>query len=296
MFKFILWIFGSAFAVVAGIGFLRILAIKRPLPPETNTFFDRPFEIVAHRGGSLEAPENTLAAFENAMKLGPEIALELDVHFTQDNQIVVFHDRTLERTTNGTGPLASKTLEELRSLDAGYHFNNEAGEPSFRGKGVKIPTLEEVLKATGNHRLIIEVKALPRDGEKLLVDLITESNAQDRIMLGSQDSTLLKRIKKLAPKWNYCATKDEVLRIVMLMSLYLEPAGDFASPAFLIPEKDKGISVLSERLISEVHRRGKKVLIWTVNTEDDMRRLIAQGVDGLISDRPSLLYKVAKAR
>lgn len=279
-----------------GFSFVRMIALKRPVQKDTSTFFRDEFEVVAHRGGSLENPENTLTAFEAAAKISPDILIELDVHLSKDGELVVIHDPSLDRTTNGTGFVRDKTVAELKSFDAGYRYTNEIGEHNFRGKGIQIPTLREVLEKITDRRLIIEIKSDEPIVEEKIASLIKEFEAQDRVMFGSQKSTILARLKKLQPRWNYCAGRDEILRTVMLLAMYLESVGSIPGSAYLIPEKDKNIQVFSERLKSELHRRGKRVLIWTVNQEEDMLRLITQGVDGLITDRPSLLYKLAKGR
>jgi len=115
--------------------------------------------IFAHRGASGAVPENTIEAFETALREGAEI-LELDVHGTRDGHVVVIHDATLERTTDGSGPVREHTLEEILRLDAGYRFESEPGEYPFRGKGLRIPTLADVLERFPDTPLNIEVKQL----------------------------------------------------------------------------------------------------------------------------------------
>lgn len=292
--RFLLISFSVISVLVLGFVLIRALALHRPFPKDPSRFFFRSFEVVAHRGGSLEAPENTLAAFIKAAKISPEIVFELDIHMTKDGELVVIHDDTVDRTTDGRGLVQDKTLKELKDLDAGYSFQDEGGQFSYRAKGVQIPTLREVFEALPERRLVIEVKSDVRDIETKLVAVVKDFGAKDRVMIGSQVNSVLTRVRKLQSQWNYCAGYDEVLRVIMLLGVYLEPVATMAANAYMIPEKDGRIEVFSTRLRDEVHRRGKKVLIWTVNTEEDMRRLIAQGVDGLVTDRPSLLYKVSK--
>jgi glycerophosphoryl diester phosphodiesterase len=285
---------GVAALAVFGIVLLRFLALKRPIQKDSPGLFIQNFELVAHRGGALEAPENTLEAFSNALRIDPNIIFEFDIHLSKDGEIVVFHDSTLERTTDGLGPLREKTLEELKRLDAAYFFKNPAGEFSFRGKGVRIPTLREVFKAFPKTRFVIEYKTEEPGVENKLISLIEEFGYENNIIIASQKTDVLIRTRNLRPHWQYSGTEDEILRAVMLQAIYLEPLTKILSNAFLIPEREGSIQVLTPRLLTELHRRGKKILIWTVNDEADMRRLIAQGVDGIITDHPSLLYKVIK--
>lgn len=270
--------------------FLRFLALKRPALRESSQFFRSQFEIVAHRGGSLEAPENTLIAFEQASKIAPDILFEFDIHQTKNGELVVFHDPTLERTTNGQGLLKEKTLAELQALDAGFKFQNIDGEFCWRGKGVQIPTLETILSKFQN-RMIIEFKSQEVGIENKAIELLEKYQAQERVMIASEHGELINRFRQLKPKWNYGASKDDIFRGVLLTSAFLEPIGTWPANAYLIPEKEGKIQVLTSRFLNEVQRRGKKLLVWTVNNDADMKRLKTFGVNGLITDRPSVAYK-----
>ena len=140
---------------------------------------------LAHRGGSALAPENTLPAYENGLRLGAD-ALELDIHYSRDGEIVVFHDDTLDRTTNGSGPLAALTLADLRRLDAGYHFMPDGGKTfPWRGKGVTIPTLREVFERFPQTRVNIEMKVNDAEGERRLARLLTENGWGDWALVSS---------------------------------------------------------------------------------------------------------------
>lgn len=277
--------------ISVGILILRTIALRLPIAKDSASFFDDGFNVVAHRGGALEAPENTLVAFEKAFSLDSNILFEFDIHLTKDKEIVVIHDSTLERTTNGKGKVADFTLEEVKKLDAGYYFQDEQGQFSYRDKDIKIPTLREVFEKFPNNKKIIEIKVNNTDLDSKLISLIKEFSAEDTVLIGSFDGRILSRLREAHRRWHFSAARDEILRILMLESLYLEPLAVWNAEAYLVPEKDEGITVLTKKFVAEARRRAKKILIWTVNNDEDIQRLKAFGVNGVISDRPSVAIK-----
>lgn len=257
--------------------------------PRDTKFFTPDLEIIAHRGGAIEAPENTLVAFDAAVTISPKVILELDIHYSSDKKIVVHHDPVLERTTNGVGKLRNLTFDELRKLDAGYNFKNEQGEYSYRGKGIQIPTLEELFAKYPDTRMIIEVKPNERDLGKDLYDLARKYNRMDKTIFASEHSRVVQYLRSLDAEILTNAGEDEILRTLMLLNVNLPSLDSMKADAFCIPESHSGIQILSPELISELNKRHKKAYIWTVNDESDMRRLIEQKVHGIITDRPKAL-------
>jgi glycerophosphoryl diester phosphodiesterase len=257
--------------------------------PRESSFFTPEIEVIAHRGGALEAPENTLYAFEHAVSISPKVILELDVHYTKDKQIVIFHDRTLERTTNGTGELKNYTLEELRKLDAAYNFTNESGDYPLRGKGIQIPTIIELFDKYPDTRMIIEIKPNSQDLAVELYELVKKYNRLDKTIIGSEHSKLMQYLRAKDKDILTTAGQDEVLRTLMLMNLHLSAFDSMNADAYCIPERHSGIQVLSSRLLEILTNRSKKVYIWTINETSDMERLIKEKVHGIITDRPKAL-------
>lgn len=257
--------------------------------PKDTTFFSPEIEVIAHRGGAIEAPENTLFAFEHAVSISPKVILELDVHYTSDKQIVIHHDATLERTTNGTGFIKDQTLADLKKLDAAYNFQNESGDFALRGKGVQIPTLVELFDKYPDTRMIIEIKPNERELAKDLVELIKKFNRLDKTIIGSEHSRLVQYARSLDEKVLSTAGEDEVMRTLMLINARLESLDSMKADAYCIPERHSGIQVLSPALLAELNKRHKKAYIWTVNDTDEMKRLIHEKVHGIITDRPKAL-------
>jgi glycerophosphoryl diester phosphodiesterase len=247
--------------------------------------------VFAHRGGSLLAPENTLAAFDHGLSLGAD-GLELDVHLSRDGRVMVCHDADVDRTTDGTGPVAGHSLEELARLDAGHRFCREGGFP-FRGRGLVVPALRDVLDRHRDVRIIIELK----DGTAALaaaaLDEATQANALDRVCFGSAHAGGLRTIRAVEPGVATGAAREEV-RGALLRSWIGWPMPRDRFDAFQVPEAVGALRVVSPRFVRAAHRAGLPVQVWTVDRADDMRRLLAWGVDAIITDRPDVAVAIVR--
>ncbi|MBN1887740.1 MAG: hypothetical protein JW850_07105 [Thermoflexales bacterium] len=237
---------------------------------------------MAHRGARRVAPPNTLAAFVRALELGAD-GVELDVHLSADGVPVVIHDFSLEATTDGHGPVSSKTLAELKELDAGSAF-----DPAFAGE--RIPTLEEVFEAIGQLALInIELKALgPLGGglERAVAGLVQKHGLEKRVLCSSFNPFALRRIKRLLPH-------------VPAGLLYAPDVPFYQRRAWLAPlcpheARHPHYTMLTPSSLQALRRRGYRVNVWTVNDPADMRRMIEMGVDAIITDRPDTLAHILR--
>lgn len=253
--------------------------------------------VIAHRGGAGLAPENTLVAFEKARAIGADV-IELDIQMSKDGHLVVIHDTTVDRTTNGHGKVSEKTKKELRKLDAGYHFKNDKGEYIFRDKGIKIPLLEEVFQHFQDMHLIVEIKKTEtksrwHKAEKKLWKLIKKYDMQDNVLVFSFDQEILEKFEKYAKgRVAIGASRDEATRFVVLHKLNLANFYKTSSDAFIVPPKKNKVRLTTKRLINVMHNLNKKIYYWTINSEKQMRFLLRRGADGIITDRPDLLIKV----
>ncbi|HEY8324348.1 MAG TPA: glycerophosphodiester phosphodiesterase [Ktedonobacterales bacterium] len=251
----------------------------------------------AHRGGAALAPENTLPAYENGLRYGAD-ALELDIHYTRDGEIVVFHDDMLGRTTDGSGRLAALTLDELRRLDAGYRFTTDGGQSyPWRDKGVTIPTLREVFQRFPQTRINIEMKVNDAEGERRLARLLLDNGWGDRALVGSFHTDALQRFRALceghiATSASASETRNFLLGVLVRQTQRMRPTYD----ALQVPEVYRGIRVVSPTSIRLAHGLGLDVHVWTVDDREAMERLLDWGVDGLMSDRPDTLAEVYRAR
>jgi glycerophosphoryl diester phosphodiesterase len=241
--------------------------------------------VFAHRGGSGLAPENTLAAFDHGLSLGAE-GLELDVHLSRDGHVVVHHDERLERTTNGAGPIAACSVEELAELDAGYRFCRDGDFP-FRGRGFSVPALGQVLDRYPQARIIIELKNGTEALARATLEDVRKANALDRVCFGSEHVSGLRVIRALEPGAATSAAREEIRRALYRAWLGW-PIGRRNFVAFQVPEVVGAIRIVSPRFVRAAHRAGLVVQVWTVDRAEDIRRLLQWGVDGIISDRPDV--------
>lgn len=249
---------------------------------------------IAHRGGAGIRPEHTLVAYEQAIADGADV-LELDIHATIDGVIVVMHDDTIDRTTDGIGAIKDKTLEELKAYDAGYRFTRDEGMTfPFRGMGLVVPTLEEVLDAFPDVPYLIEIK----QAEPSIVDdfvAITRTREMTRQINGASfNDDVLAELRAKAPEIDTSFAFNEVAEFVQNTIGLEEAAPGYVPPAeFLqVPPSQGAFTVIHPTFISIAHQLGLKVHVWTINDEQEMRDLIDDGADGIITDDPPLLTTV----
>jgi glycerophosphoryl diester phosphodiesterase len=261
-------------------------------PAEELTFFGGPKpRNFAHRGGTQIAPENTLYSYHRALEVGADI-IELDVRSTKDDHIVVLHDRTVDRTTNGTGDVKKLTLAELKKLDAAYRFTPDRGTTfPLRGKGITVPTLEEVFREFPTVPVNIEIKDADPDIAKSLADLIRTYKREKLTLVVSSYEVSMKTFRDISPQTHTGFTPSEARRLVFLEpeeeKTYRPPAA-----ALQVPIRSDRIEVVTPETVARAHRHGVEVHVWTVNDEKSMRHLVRMGVDGIMTDRPDLLARV----
>ena len=250
--------------------------------------------IVAHRGDSAFFPENTLEAFRSAYELGVDV-IETDVHLTKDGKIVIWHDPTLERNTNGSGTLESHTLSELKALDAGYTFTKDGGKTyPFRGKGVQLATLDEALKALPDARFNIDLKSQEEEIVPRYIEVIKSNNAADRVCTASFHLNNLKKLRAAEPDFLTSISTLEVIPLLMRQKLHILPKEFNKKIIFQIPEAQYGIRIITPSFVREMHKRGAVIMVWTINEKEKMKELFSLGVDTVMTDNPRLLIEVAE--
>ncbi|GEK91689.1 glycerophosphodiester phosphodiesterase [Alkalibacterium kapii] len=294
--KFLKYLGISVLVILSGWLILFLL----PLPTNSKYAYfeekERPL-VIAHRGGRALAPENTMAAFKNASQLGVDV-LEYDVHLTADGHLVVIHDETVDRTTNGSGRINDMTLEEVKALDAGYHFQDKKGNYSFRGSDVKIPTVKEVFREFKNEKHLIELKDTndPELHEKLIKkmwNLIDEFQMKDNVLIASFDDTINQRFEEISNKdVPVGAGEEETRRFVMMHKAFLNGIYKPKATAFQLPTEQEDYDLADWKLIRGANKRNMHVYYWTINNEKTMKKLIDLGANGIITDNPRLLLKV----
>jgi glycerophosphoryl diester phosphodiesterase len=249
--------------------------------------------VYAHRGGALLRPENTILAFDHGLSLGAD-GLELDVHLSRDGIVVVHHDPMLDRTTGARGPLAQRTAAELAHVDAGYWFRGEVRlkadttrEYPFRGQGLGIPTLCDVLARYPAVPLIIELKVNHAELARRVIEEVRRAGAVDRVTFGSFGWRVLHAARTLEPRIPTGASQEEV-RWALYRSWVRWPLGRPRYRELQVPEQAGATRIITPGFIRHAHRAGLLVKVWTVDDPADMHRLLEWGVDALISNRPDL--------
>ena len=238
-----------------------------------HSFFRAPRPLVfAHRGGSALAPENTIDAFDNGVALGAD-GLELDVHLSCDGVIVVHHDRTLDRTTTLSGPVAARSALELNSA--------------------RVPSFADVLARYRDLRLIVELKVNRPELAVAVVDAVRRADAVDRVCFGAFGRRVLQTVRALEPEVATSAAREEV-RWALYRTWVRWPVRRVAYDGYQVPEWSGRTRVVSPRFVDAAHAAGLAVQVWTVDREDDARRLLAWGVDALITDRPDIIVPLVK--
>ncbi|HYC01120.1 MAG TPA: glycerophosphodiester phosphodiesterase [Candidatus Limnocylindrales bacterium] len=251
--------------------------------------------LFAHRGSSGTMPENTLESFIAAIEAGAD-RIELDVHATSDGAIVVLHDESLARTTNGTSLIRETTLAQVKQLDAGHNFTIDGVTFPFRGKGITVPTLEEVLEALPQVPVNIEIKQVKPHIEESVLDVLDRNDARERVMLAAVDQRILERVRALAPD---VATSFSALEVASFVSLLQSEALENYDPpglALQVPTSYEGTEIVSPGFVDGAHELDLEVHVWTVNEESEMERLLDMGVDGLMSDYPARARQVLVRR
>lgn len=248
--------------------------------------------VLAHRGFRGQYPENTMLSFQKAAELGVD-GLEMDIHSTKDGVLVVSHDATVDRMTNGPGPIKEMTLAELQQLDAGYRWSPDGGQTfPFRGQGITIPTLEEVFTAFSQFWINVDIKQSQPAIVTPFVEMIRRFGMAERMMVGSFDAATVTQFRRQCPEAATVASEPEVRRLFIMGKLGLSRFYRSGARAMQLPEWNGRIRVITPRFVKDAHRTGTAVHVWTINETADMQRLIAWGVDGLITDYPDRLLKL----
>jgi glycerophosphoryl diester phosphodiesterase len=252
--------------------------------------------VIAHRGGGGLWPENTLLAFDKARMLGVDV-IETDVHSTSDGVLVMMHDATVDRTTNGTGRIQDMTFAQLRQLDAGYRWTNDNGRTfPYRGKGLVVPTVEEAFKAQPDMRFNIEPKQSSPSINKPLCELLRNKRMVDRVVIGSFSAGVLEEFRSICPEVATSASPAEVSQFLAMQRSGVATAYSPPMQALQVPEYWGGMQVVTKSFVEAAHNRKLQVHVWTVNDVEDMKRLLGEGVDGIMTDYPDRLLELLNRR
>ncbi|CAN5243570.1 glycerophosphodiester phosphodiesterase [soil metagenome] len=279
-------------------GFYIYLAKRTGKPAISRAIFQKLEKlhplVFAHRGGGGLFPENTLEAFKYAANMGVDV-LELDIHSTSDGTLVVMHDGSVDRTTDGNGRVSEMTLAEVKKLDAGFQFTPDGGQTfPFRGKGITIPTLQEIFDAFPEMTFNVEPKQAEPSVTKPLCEMIRTHNMTEKVIVGSFRQAAIDEFRAECAEVATSGTPSEVSEF---LALYKVGLGESYSPpmqVLQIPEKVGSLQVVSKGFIETARKLNLQVHVWTINQTDDMQRLIETGVDGIMTDYPDRMLDLIK--
>ena len=260
-----------------------------PVQGDVKPFLKSPFLLGAHRGGSDVWPENTLDAFKEAADRFPGILLETDARLTADGAIVLMHDGTVDRTTDGTGAISDLTFEQIRTLDAGYRFSLDGGNTyPYRGKGLKVPTLSELLSALPKAKLLVEFKGGVELAEAGIA-AIREAKAVDRVLIASFKPETMARVRGIAPEIAACF--DFADGVALLTALRANSWASY-TPTSDVLSLDEGMLPqykLTPVDLQAIRSKGVRIQLHTINERDRMLEILGWGVDSILSDKPDVL-------
>ena len=266
-------------------------------------------DVIAHRGGDGEWPGETLYAFKRAVEIGADV-LEMDIYKTIDGHLVLMHNMTVNETTDGTGLVSLKTLDNLRTLNAGFDWDKGRDNGRFYQKALnqvpesirddlRVATLDEVFRAFPRTRMNIEMKLSALSPVSTLCQTIREFDMEQRVLVASFWHSYLKKFRRLCPK---VATSASVAELINYKLFNKRPNASAIqiTPAIELEIRRRTLKVklpyLTPEFVKKAHDDGLKVHAWTINDAEEMRRVKELGVDGIITDYPSRLLSVRGQR
>lgn len=257
-----------------------------------RAFLDHPTPFgIAHRGGAVDLPENTIPAFDAAVALGYR-HLETDAHVSADGVVFAFHDSVLDRVTDAHGALSAVPASAIEAADAGYNFQPEAGFP-LRGTGIGVPTMEQVL--TRWPGIFVNIDTKSDDVVEPLVALLRRVDAFDRVCVGSFRDERIRRVRTMTGGAVCTSMGPRAISRAWLASR----AGRLprlGADCIQVPPRTRALRIVDRRFVGAAHTAGLQVHVWTIDAADEMNALLDAGVDAIMTDRPSVLKDVLAAR
>ena len=275
---------------------------------DQKIFFSRlgRFTPVGHRGANGEIPGNTMESFQRLIDIFPGAMIELDVWETRDGEIAVFHDDLLDHETSGSGPVSLHDYRDLTGMDRAYKISHDGGRTfPFRGKGYRIPLLKDVLGRFPRSPVSIDIKCHKMDFARKVMALVNDLGARDRVIIGSFSGRIISQVRRKYPGVATSCGRNEVILFYVLNRLFLWRLFRFLGDALMIPEFTdterpefldgtgrQGLRIITPGFIKRAHHHNVPVFAWTINSRENMRRLISWGIDGIVTDYPALLKEV----
>jgi len=287
---------GAIIVVVLLVAAVAASLLQRPVLERIPHFADNVPVNLAHAGAQGHAPGNTILAFEIAQDMGAHV-LEMDLQLTADDQVVVIHDGTVDRTTDGTGQVRDMTLEEVQALEVGHEHEGPDGDFPFVGQGLRIPTLDEVFATFPDAWMLVEMKT--DSGQEIVAataDLITAHGREDRTVVASFDLDYLLEFRALLPDipTNMPEGEGRTFHILQMLGAHRwwSPPAEFLQ----VPIDFDGLRVVTPGFVQAAENRGVDVHVWTINDPEEMHWLLNLGAHGIITDYPDRFVEVVDER
>ncbi len=293
------WI-GTVLLVLVGLlgtWVLLRVALVRPPVADTPLFsqLERPL-LIAHQGGEGLRPGNTLEAFLHAWELGAPMS-EMDLHTSADDVLVLIHDDTVDATTEGSGLIREMPVAELRALDAGHRWSPDGGRSfPYRGAGMRIASLDQVLDALPDSYFNLELKQLEPSVAPATCRVIRERGLEERVLVASFSTRALREFRRECPEVATSAGAWEARAFLLLHHLRLTRTWTPPFEAIQLPPRSRGLRLLTPRLLRSGAERNLEVHAWTINEREEIRELLELGVDGIVTDFPDRMLEVMAER
>ena len=261
---------------------------------ETDFFAAPRPRVMAHRGASGDYPENTMPAFGAAVEIGAHY-IELDVHCTRDGEVVVVHDDRLSRIASDDRLVREVTMAELEAIDAAFNFSRDGVGFPFRGQGIRVPRLAEVLRSWSELRFVVEFKPSDPAIADATLEVVRRTGMSGRVLFASEHLAPIARARALAPQVPTNLTATEILAFMQALSSGARPSvatGD----ALQIPPEHRGLKLATPEVVAAAHQSGLEVHVWTINEQAEMETMLSIGVDGIITDYPTRLLTLLHSR
>jgi glycerophosphoryl diester phosphodiesterase len=281
--------------VVIAVIYFGLVALSQPMP-DKPFFVDNSIRVFAHQGGDGLRPSNTMSAFQNAVDLGADV-LEMDIHSTSDGVIVVIHDDSVDRTTDGTGLVNDFTFAELQQLDAGYDWPTLEEESArtdrpFRGQGIVIPSLQEVFQAFPNMPMNIEIKQQEPSIAMPLCIMLRQYNLTDQVLIASFHPESIHEFRQACPEVPTAAVEGEVRQFYIFNTIGMSAIYQPVAYAFQVPEYAGDLHVVTQSFVQNAQGLNIDIHPWTINDPEQIQRMIDLGVNGIITDYPDRVLQL----
>ncbi len=250
--------------------------------------------VIAHADDTGQGlwPGNTMPFFRGSKELGVDV-LEFDVHMSKDGHLVVMHDETVDRTTNGSGKISDLTLQEIKSLEVAGDWSPDDGQTTpYKGQKLRVPTLAEVFYLFPDSVMNIEIKQAEPSMARALCEMIHSFDMSQKVLVPSFSDEAIAEFRSYCPEVATASGARETRSFVIANFALLSKFIPIEFEAFQVPESSSSIPVVIPHFINGAHKRNVQVHIWTVNDADDMQRFMELGVDGIMTDRPDLLLEI----